>query len=162
MARSCAGRSPGNARRRPQREDFRPLAGQTVAPGHRPRPGQHPRPNAARSLVKQELFEQDDGRNHAAKVVHAVQSKERNLAGHQLIATQEASRVLRSRFPVQEVRLLGSFVEGEATGHPDLDLFVLATRPVSYCEKAAMAAAGSLAFAAYHTGQASVGRYRKT
>lgn len=64
--------------------------------------------------------------------------KELKLAGHQLIAIKEASRILQARFPVQEVRLFGSFARGEGTEDSDLDVFVLTTRLVSYREKAAM------------------------
>ncbi|MBS3976024.1 MAG: nucleotidyltransferase domain-containing protein [Syntrophomonadaceae bacterium] len=67
-----------------------------------------------------------------------MEFKELNLAGHQLIAIQEASRILQAYFPVQEVRLFGSFAKGEGTEDSDLDIFVLTTRPVSYTEKAAM------------------------
>ena len=72
------------------------------------------------------------------RVVTAVGIKESNLAGHQLLAIQEASRILQAQFPVQEVRLFGSFARGEGKEDSDLDLFVLTTRPVSYREKAAM------------------------
>lgn len=72
------------------------------------------------------------------RVVNAMGFTESNLAGHQLFAIQEARRILQAQFPVQEVRLFGSFARGEGTEDSDLDLFVLTSRPVSYREKAAM------------------------
>ena len=63
---------------------------------------------------------------------------ELNLADHQLAAIKEASSILQTQFPVQEVRLFGSFARGEGQEDSDLDLFVLTTRQMSYREKAAM------------------------
>lgn len=61
-----------------------------------------------------------------------------NLALHQFSAIEEASRILQAQFPIEEVRLFGSFARGEGTADSDIDLFVLTTRSVNYHEKAAM------------------------
>lgn len=68
----------------------------------------------------------------------AMNLKALHLACHQVSAIQEASRALHARFPVQEVRLFGSFARGQGSADSDLDLFVLTSRPMSYREKASM------------------------
>ena len=84
------------------------------------------------------LLGYNGNRKSQIKVMNTVELTELKLAEHQLAAIKEASRVLQDRFPVQEVRLFGSFARGEGQEDSDLDLFVLTTRQMSYREKAAM------------------------
>jgi predicted nucleotidyltransferase len=60
------------------------------------------------------------------------------LTPNEQIALKEAKKLLKSKFPVQELMVFGSVARGKATEESDLDLLVITRRPVSHVEKHAM------------------------
>ena len=53
-------------------------------------------------------------------------------------AIEEATRILRARFPVEEIILFGSKARGDADEESDIDLLVLTARALSRAERHAV------------------------
>ena len=53
-------------------------------------------------------------------------------------AIETASRLLKEKFPVEDVLLFGSKTRNDADPESDIDLLVLTTRPISWPERKAM------------------------
>jgi predicted nucleotidyltransferase len=63
------------------------------------------------------------------------------LSAKDRAAVEAAARLLKERFPVEEVILYGSKARGDDTPESDIDLLALTTRPMSWDEKGSMAGA---------------------
>jgi predicted nucleotidyltransferase len=53
-------------------------------------------------------------------------------------AIEEATRILKERFPVRDVILFGSKVRGESSKDSDIDLLLLTTQPIHWKERHAI------------------------
>jgi len=57
------------------------------------------------------------------------------LSGNEREAIEEATRILKERFPVRDVILFGSKVRGESSKDSDIDLLLLTTQPIHWKER---------------------------
>jgi len=60
------------------------------------------------------------------------------LSGNEREAVEEATRILKERFPVRDVILFGSKVRGESSKDSDIDLLLLTTQPIHWKERHAI------------------------
>ena len=60
------------------------------------------------------------------------------LSGNEREAIEEATRILKERFPVRDVILFGSKVRGESSKDSDIDLLLLTTQPIHWKERHAI------------------------
>ena len=72
------------------------------------------------------------------KVLTAQVARTHHLDANQMAAVRKAKERLLSEFPVESVKLFGSYSRGNATNESDIDLFVLTSRPLSYRERGKM------------------------
>jgi predicted nucleotidyltransferase len=67
-----------------------------------------------------------------------MNDKALNLFSNEQAALEEAKKLLKNKFPVEELMVFGSVARGEATEDSDLDLLVLTSRPMSHSEEHVM------------------------
>ena len=60
------------------------------------------------------------------------------LTDNERAAVREAARILKERFPVEEIVLFGSKARGDFDAESDIDLLVLTSREVHWQERQAM------------------------
>jgi predicted nucleotidyltransferase len=60
------------------------------------------------------------------------------LTDNERAAVREAARILKERFPVEEIVLFGSKARGDFDAESDIDLLVLTSREVHWQERHAM------------------------
>lgn len=60
------------------------------------------------------------------------------LGRNEIEAIQEATRILKERFPVRDVILFGSKVRGDSDEDSDIDLLLLTTQPLHWKERHAI------------------------
>jgi len=57
------------------------------------------------------------------------------LGDNEKKAIQEATRILKEKFPVSDVILFGSKARGDSDEESDIDLMLLTTRPIDWQER---------------------------
>ena len=60
------------------------------------------------------------------------------LSRNEREAIEEATRILKERFPVRDVILFGSKVRGKSSKDSDIDLLLLTTQPIHWKERHAI------------------------
>lgn len=61
--------------------------------------------------------------------------EELKLRSNEMAAVEEATRILKERFPVKEVILFGSKARGDSDPESDIDLLLLTTAPIDWKER---------------------------
>jgi len=73
--------------------------------------------------------------NDRKEVIGLRASEELQLKDNEEAAVKEATRILKTRFPVKELILFGSKARGDSDRESDIDLLLLTTKPLHWKER---------------------------
>ncbi len=73
--------------------------------------------------------------NDCEEVIGLRASEELQLKENEAAAIREATRILKTRFPVKEVILFGSKARGDSDRESDIDLLLLTEKPLHWKER---------------------------